>query len=257
MIGGAPMMFVPAGEFRMGATDQQFNDAVAQMKSICSTCRTDFINDEKPLHTIYLDDYWMDKYQVTNAQYKKCVDLGKCQPPNPTKSRTRDSYYGNAQYDNYPVIYVSWYDAQTFCEWVGKRLPTEAEWEKAARAASTDSGDGRNYPWGHEYDQSRVNSRHTVGDTTSVGSYPRGASPYGVMDMVGNVWVWVADWYDANYYANSPRDNPKGPSVGEYRVQRGGAWGSLMIQMRVAFRFGGSPEDREDYIGFRCATSSP
>lgn len=254
--GGAPMLFVPAGEFTMGATDEQFKNAIAQLKSKCPTCRTEFTNAESPPHPVFLDDFWIDKYEVTNAHYKKCVDMGRCQPPNPTSSETHAAYYGNAQYDNYPVIYISWNDAKTFCDWVGKRLPTDAEWEKAARGPITGSGAGREYPWGGEFDQTRVNSDHVLGDTTPVGKYPQGASPFGVMDMGGNVWEWVADWYDANYYSHSPRDDPQGPASGEYRVLRGGAWGSLTFTTRGSFRFGGTPDEREDYIGFRCATST-
>lgn len=250
MIGGAPMVFVPAGEFLMGMTDEQFQDAMEQLRAFCHPCPP-FQNVAKQPHTVDLDAFWIDKFQVTNSLYTKCVEAGKCAPPNSTGSHTRASYYGNAQFDNYPVLYVSWQDAKTFCEWSGKRLPTEAEYEKAARGT-----DGRSFPWGNEFDQSRLNSDHVVGDTTPVGNYPGGASPYGALDMAGNVWVWMADWFGEDYYAGSPRDNPQGPASGEYRVQRGGAWGSLMIQMRGAFRFAGDPEQREDYIGIRCAASS-
>lgn len=233
VIGGAPMMFVPAGEFLMGSSDA---DKDAQ-------------SNEKPQHTVYLDAFWMDKYEVTNALYKKCVDAGKCLPPNPTKSYTRDPYYGNAQYDNYPVVYVSWDDANSYCEWVGKRLPTEAEWEKAARGS-----DGRIYPWGNTFDKNLLNSGEGgAGDTTEVGQYPNGASPYGLMDMAGNVWEWVNDWYDGNYYSNSPRENPQGPSTGQYRVLRGGSWSNYRDLVRAANRNAYAPNNRNNNIGFRCA----
>ncbi|OQY99430.1 MAG: hypothetical protein B6D41_01490 [Chloroflexi bacterium UTCFX4] len=228
----APMVFVPAGEFTMGSADSA----------------TDAFDDEKPQHAVYLDDYWIDQHQVTNAQYKLCVDAGACQAPSEAKSYTRDSYYGNAQYANYPVIYVSWNDADTFCQWAGKRLPTEAEWEKAARGT-----DGRIYPWGNEFDQTRVNNNQVVGDTTEVGKYPNGASPYGALDMAGNVWEWVNDWYDENYYRNSPRANPKGPSSGDSRVLRGGSWLNVASVVRAAFRNRVVPDDRDDRVGFRCA----
>ncbi|MBI4671260.1 MAG: SUMF1/EgtB/PvdO family nonheme iron enzyme [Chloroflexi bacterium] len=231
VIGGAPMMFVPAGEFLMGSSDAD----------------KDASDDEKPQHRVFLDAYWMDKFEVTNAQYKKCVDAGKCQPPNPTRSYTRKSYYGNAQYDDYPVIYVSWTDAKTFCESAGKRLPTEAEWEKAARGT-----DARIYPWGNTFDKNLLNSADGgKGDTTSVGNYPQGASPYGVMDMAGNVWEWVADWYDASYYQNSPQSNPQGPSSGESRVLRGGSFYSDAVHVRAADR-DRFILTRSDVIGFRC-----
>lgn len=231
VIGGAPMVFVPAGDFLMGSSDA---DKDAQ-------------SNEKPQHTVYLDAFWMDKFEVTNAQYKKCVDADKCAAPSKSKSFNRDSYYGNPQYDNYPVIYVSWSDAKTFCEWVGKRLPTEAEWEKAARGT-----DGRIYPWGNAFDQSRVNNNLTANETTEVGNYPSGASPYGALDMAGNIWEWVADWYDANYYSNSPRENPQGPSSGQERVFRGGSWFDAPVFGRAALRFWTYPVVGDDVTGFRC-----
>jgi len=238
------MVFVPAGDFTMGSNDGD--------------------NGEKPQHTVYLDAFWMDKYEVTNAQYKKCVDAGKCSRPSESKSYTRSSYYGNASFDNYPVIYVSWNDAKTYCEWAGKRLPTEAEWEKAARGT-----DGRLYPWGNTFDGWRVNfcDRNCTldwankeyddgyADTAPVGSYPGGASLYGALDMAGNVWEWVADWYDEKYYASSPRNNPTGPSSGQYRVVRGGAWSNSGNIVRAANRIRNSPLSANDYVGFRCARS--
>jgi formylglycine-generating enzyme required for sulfatase activity len=225
------MVFVPAGEFLMGSSDAD----------------KDAGSDEKPQHTVYLDAFWIDKYEVTNAQYKQCVGAGRCQQPSTTSSSTRSSYYGDSKYDNYPVIGVSWRDAILFCEWAGKRLPTEAEWEKAARGAA-----GRIYPWGDRYDISKVNADGKVGDTTAVGSYPAGASPYGAMDMAGNVWEWVADWYDAKYYASSPKDNPTGPS-GSARVLRGGAWDSYQYFVRAADRNSIYPDYRLINVGFRCA----
>ncbi len=198
----AEMVYVPAGEFRMGSVaNEQAGD------------------DEKPQHTVVLDAFWIDRHEVTNAQYSQCVATENCRAPDERASTTRGAYYGIAEFDNYPVITVSWDDAYTYCEWAGKRLPTEAEWEKAARRT-----DGRVYPWGNEFDQSRLNSSEVSGDTSEVGAYPNGASPYGAFDMAGNVWEWVADWYDANYYANSPRVNPQGPTLGERRTRRGGSW---------------------------------
>ncbi len=227
------MMYVPAGKFWMGSSDadKQAND------------------DEKPQHEVDLDAFWIDKFEVTNALYKKCVDAGKCSAPNDSKAYTRSSYYGNSTYDNYPVIYVSWNDAKTYCEWTGKHLPTEAQWEKAARGT-----DGRIYPWGNTFDKNLLNSSDgSKGDTTAVGSYPSGASLYGALDMAGNVWEWVADWYDANYYKNSPARNPKGPDSGQYRIVHGGSWYSLADVVRAAFR--GSfryPDPWSIDVSFRC-----
>jgi len=232
----APMAFIPAGDFLMGSSDAD----------------KDAPSNEKPQHTVSLDAFWMDKFEVTNAQYQKCVDAGKCAAPRNSFSSTRSAYYGNSQFDNYPVIEVAWNDAKTFCEWSGKRLPTEAEWEKAARGT-----DGRIYPWGNIFDASKLNSSEGKrGDTTSVGSYSAGASPYGIMDLAGNMWEWVADWYDGKYYSSSPRSNPPGSSSGQFRVLRGGAWYDNQDLVRAAFRFVDLPTITNDVFGFRCARSS-
>jgi len=238
VIGGAPMVFVPAGEFSMGS----------------SNADKDASDDEKPQHTVYLDAFWIDKFEMTNALYKKCVDAEWCQAPSVTWTYWRNPYYGNAQYENYPVTNVSWDDANAYCQWAKKRLPTEAEWEKAARGP-----DGRIYPWGNTFDPSRLNSGVAVDDTTAVGSYLAGASPYGAMDMAGNVLEWVADWYDPNYYANSPLSNPTGPAsrvgVG-HRVFRGGSWGNTGDDarfVRATHRAFNPPNSTSPVDGFRCA----
>jgi len=259
---GAPMVYVPAGEFTMGSSDYE--------------------DDEKPQHTVYLDAFWIDKYEVTNELYEKCVDAVKCSVLSNSSSFTRSSYYGNSQFDNYPVIYVSWYDAVTFCMWAGgqtpKRLPTEAEWEKAARGGIFLDGDQsrsqpnpypqRIYPWGSNWDGSRVNfcdkncpyinskdknADDGYADTSPVGNYANGASPYGALDMAGNVWEWVADWYSVKYYSSSPKSNPKGPDSGQSRVLRGGSWSYNPIGARTANRTDDPPANRSDRVGFRCA----
>ena len=196
---GVSMSLVPAGNFIAGS-DQGYDN-------------------EKPVHTVYLDDFYIDTYEVTNALYKVCVDAGACSPPSKTGSYTRDDYYGNSQFDNYPVVYVDWEDAQAYCEWRGMKLPTEAQWEKAARGT-----DGRIYPWGNTIDETYANYNNSIGDTTQVGSYESGKSPYGIYDMAGNAWEWIADWYSDTYYLDAPLTDPPGPATGEYRVLRGGSW---------------------------------
>ena len=228
---GMGMVYVPEGTFTMGSTD------------------SDAAYDESPVREVRLDAYWIDKYEVSNGQYQKCVNAGKCTKPRSTDSYTRSSYYGKAEYDNYPVIYVSWHQAKAYCEWAGGSLPTEAQWEKAARGT-----DARKYPWGDESPNSNlVNYGEIKGDTTAVGSYPRGASPYGAMDMAGNVWEWVLDWYGP--YDAAETNNPQGPGTGDYRVLRGGGWYSSSGGIRSANRRYLNPTITGDYIGFRCVSS--
>ena len=230
---GHEMVYVPAGEFTMGSEGGD--------------------SDERPQHKVHLNSFYIDKYEVTNVQYKVCVDAGVCNPPESNRSFTRDSYYGNPAYDDYPVIYISWHDADAYCRWAGGRLPTEAEWEKAARGT-----EARIYPWGNEWNPSKVNTREAgPGDTTAVGSYPAGASSYGVLDMAGNVWEWCQDWYGSDYYASSPPRDPQGPGSGSTRVVRGGSWLYYEWSVRAAYRRRYDPDSRNYLVGFRCVSQAP
>jgi formylglycine-generating enzyme required for sulfatase activity len=206
---------------------------------------------------VTLDAYYIDATEVTNAEYAQCVAAGACTAPSSSGSNLHDPYYGNPAYDDYPVIYVSWENASGYCAWAGKRLPTEAEWEMAA---SGPGDDPRYLPWGMDVGCSYANyasgTPPCVGDTSEVGAYPTGASPYGVLDMAGNVAEWVSDWYDVNYYGSSPYSNPQGPASGTYRVVRGGSWGSYQSAITVWERASALPGEANNTIGFRCALSS-
>ena len=238
----AEEVLIPAGPFLMGC------DSTNPAES----CRS----EEQPLHTVTLSAYAIDKYEVTNARYQACVADGGCTAPHQSSSYTRPAYHGNPTYNDYPVINVDWHQATAFCAWAGKRLPTEAEWEKAARGGI----DTRKYPWGDAAaDCTKVNYwgfGGCVGDTSQVGSYAAGASLYGVMDMAGNVTEWVNDWYDPGYYSQSlDSTDPTGPATGTYRVQRGGSWGSVDNNVRSARRVDNLSGHWNSYGGFRCVRS--
>jgi len=240
VIDEAEMVSVPAGEFMMGCDpDKDF---------FCA-----FTSSEQQ-HNIIVKAFKIDKYEVTFQRYQKCVSTGKCLPPATGGALN----YGWEGVDKFPVNGVTWFQAKAFCEWEGKRLPTEAEWEKAARGT-----DGRIYPWGDEAPSceyavmDRANAGYlgcNTGNTMDVGSKPKGASAYGAMDMAGNLWEWTADWYDENYYAISVAENPTGPETGHYRTTRGGDFFSRQgYELRSTSRFPYEPSDYSIAIGFRCA----
>jgi iron(II)-dependent oxidoreductase len=244
------MVLVPAGPFLMGSDRRKDRNAYPY---------------EMPQRLVYLDAFEIDKYEVSAIQFLKFVLATDRQP-------LVDWRYdgGNFQESmaHHPVMHVSWYDADAYCRWAGKRLPTEAEWEKAARGV-----DGRLYPWGNEpAGLSRANFGRTglsgpVRDRperlllypplVAVDKYENGVSPYGVYQMLGNVAEWVADWYDRDYYRYAPDRNPKGPPTGTHKVFRGGGWIDSTTTMRVAMRNGADPKTKMNWLGFRCARDVP
>jgi len=245
-IDGMPQVHIPVGVFRMGGFDIRAAP------------------DEFPAHEVTIDAFWMDQLEVTNAMYQLCVNDGVCTPPQNFASQRRHDYYNNPEFKDYPVVYVAWVQAKSYCEWAGRRLPTEAEWERAGRG-----DDMRTFPWGEDKpDESFANFNFIAKDTSRVGVYPLGASPFGVLDMAGNVAEWTNDFYRFDYYQSSIETNPQGPltSSGLNRVVRGGSLGDAEINIRVSKRSSvlgsdinaqkGSPEYLGNFsprIGFRCA----
>jgi len=264
--GPSEMAVIPAGDFLMGSPS------------------SDGFTDERPQRSVFLHAFQIDRYEVTNAQYEQFVKAAHhAVPTNPNPSATLwndgQPFPGS---DIHPVVNVSWHDAVAYCAWAGKRLPTEAEWEKAARGT-----DARLYPWGNEWSVKKANSasywagrtiefndtiewkafwmdgegarmskeRGLKGEvlTLPVGSLPEGASPYGLYDMAGNVSEWVSDWFEPYYYLRAPRENPHGPDGKLLKVVRGGSWLKPASSLRTADRDYGLPTDQQSGTGFRCA----
>ncbi len=228
-VDGVYAIYIPAGDFMMG-----------HARDVNSS----------PVHSVYLDAYWIDQTEVTNAMYAKCVEAEKCFFY--VKHSTEEIHYHEPAYPNDPVVFITWFDAVNYCQWAGKRLPTEAEWEKAARGI-----DRRPFPWGDSPpDWSLLNFDNLIGDTTPVATFLAGASPYGVLDMAGNVREWVADWYNSNYYKFSPRKNPLGPDSGEKRVLRGGSFIDNYQRVSATKRFEHLPDSGGVNRGFRCVSTT-
>ena len=227
-------VYVPAGSFLMGSEEGRY--------------------DEQPTHKVTLNGFWLDRTEVTNAQYAHCVADETCSPPRDDSSYFRDNYYPNNDFGDYPVIHVTWNDAEAFCIWAGGNLPTEAQWEYGARGPESFT-----YSWGNndptcELTNYLGKAGGCVGNTSEVGIFPDGASWVGALDMVGNVWEWVNDWYQDDYYTVSPSTNPLGPESGTYRVMRGGSWDFEQHAIRASFRnILNYPWFAGYNVGFRCA----
>lgn len=251
-VDGMVMVSVPSGEFKMGSSDDEIDYELQLCNEEYDDCRREWFESEQPVHTVYLDGFWIDQTEITNAQYQRCVESGTCDLASDSSSFTRDSYYGNSAYDDYPVVHVSWRQAADYCRWIGGRLPTEAEWEYAARGPY-----GSIFPWGNRSpDNTLLNYNGNVGDTVEVGSYPNGMSWCGALDMAGNAWEWMNDWYGYDYYGRSPPKNPTGPPSGECRGLRGGNWSSNRKGIRAAQRDYYTPDWSPLYlVGLRCVMS--
>jgi formylglycine-generating enzyme required for sulfatase activity len=224
---GMTQVFVPAGDFQMGT-----NEKNAQKN--------------RPVHVVTLSAFWVDQTEVTNAMYARCVAAEECPLPAPEQN----PFYGKSKYNDYPVVYVTWNAADVYCRWAGRRLPTEAEWEKAARGT-----DGRIYPWGNDPpNESRANFDLNLGAPLPADRYPLGASPYGALNMAGNVREWVADWFHQYYYLVAPPENPLGPPSGELKSLRGGSYLDGDSEIRTFNRFEHAPLSPGINRGFRCAS---
>jgi formylglycine-generating enzyme required for sulfatase activity len=244
-------MYVPGGEFLMGTNDLDAKLTVEGGRAF----------PEIPQFKYTLDSYWIDKYEVSNAQFSKCVAAGDCKPPNYTRSYTREVYYGNPEFSNYPVLYIDWFTARKYCEWAGRRLPTEAEWEKAARGT-----DGRRYPWGNDLPtndkanfcdvncpKTHANPTYDDGypETAPVDAFPDGASPYGALNMAGNVWEWTSTLVRPYPYdPNDGRENMD--EISDEHVWRGGPWSNGVWWIRSSIRYRSVPTYWYGNLGFRC-----
>lgn len=233
---GAEIVLIPAGDFLMGS--DKSNDPY-------------FWGAEAPEHTVTLESFWIYQTEVTQGMYQRCDDANACPAPVMINHPVAQQY-GNPRFEDYPVVMVTWQSALAYCQWAGGRLPTEAEWEKAARGT-----DGRLFPWGDEPSADGL-ANYSSSSPEQVGTYPLGSSPYGVYDMAGNVLEWVNDYFEPLYYEYSPLENPIGPASGSRRVIRGGAFNQNGVDgLRTVARASLKPADTKISVGFRCVVDTP
>lgn len=271
-------VLVPAGEFEMGTAAER---GLAECNALLpnQTCQLNWFTDENPVHTVYLDEFYVDQYEVTNADFinflnnqsnplgvgNDWLDFDSADGSGPIWA-SNGSWQTSSGWETHPVVYVTWYGARAYCSWQNGRLPTEAEWEKAARGPEDD----RLYPWGNSYSTDRANicdtrcreewANNTIDDgyatTAPVGSYPNGTNIYGLHDMSGNAFEWTADWYSGDYYSESPASNPPGPPSGQWHVVRGGSFLRNGRAVRLSYRYGYKPDFGFEDVGFRCVYDS-
>jgi eukaryotic-like serine/threonine-protein kinase len=225
---GMNQIYIPAGAFTMGTADA--SQPVMLHK-----------------HKVYLDAYWIDQAEVTNAMYLLCYTARKCR-----HTATYDAFLDDPAYADYPVHYIDWYEARDYCAWAGERLPTEAEWEKAARGRP-----GYRYPWGDQRpDDSLLNFNGRYQTVRPAYDYLAGISPYGLLNMAGNVQEWVSDWFGEDYYLHSPYKDPQGPPTGDLKILRGGGYWDNATEVQTFFRFRHEPTSAGAHRGIRCAQSA-
>ncbi len=261
-------VLVPDGPFTRGSTPKGIKSGVRDCRKTYTSpeeCKEQWFAYEAPSASVTLDSFYIQKYEVSNKDYKKCVEDGGCKTQKWSQCTAWDGKAwaeGNAlrpdlKRSTHPAVCVSWYDARDYCQWIDARLPTEAEWEKAARGED----DERQYPWGDDWDPAKANWGEKGGfgkidgyvTSAPVKSMSKGRSPYGTYHQAGNVWEWTRDTYEQGFYARASSDNPKNTDAGDIKVMRGGSWSFAGNGARVAYRFSKKANHREDAVGFRCA----